>query len=127
MPRSNFHQLSDTTSAGQVTIIQPVWATAPSIHRAVESPVLRDLIAWHPDEPDLWFYCFGLGRPILGEDHYLDAIESGAPLKVFATPLDWLRAGGEGCVFLDDVESRWAVERAAEDDATVRDWWGAVA
>ena len=105
---------------GEIAAISPVWAAAPSIYRAVPRPHLRDLIAWHPAEPETWWYRLGIDRLILGEIHYLEAMETGCALPVFATPLDWLKAAGEGAVFLTDVEARWAAEREADDTAENR-------
>ena len=43
--------------AGIEMIIQPVWAgAAPSVFQAVETPVIFDLLAWHPDRPTQWWY-----------------------------------------------------------------------
>ena len=98
---------------GDVAAIQPVWACPPSIYNAVESPRLYDLIAWRPSVPETWWYRYGLGHPVIGEDLYLDAIETGGPLTVFSTPLEWLQAEGQGCVFLTNAEARWAAEGEA--------------
>ncbi len=45
---------------GRLHLVLPVWAgPAPNIFEAVERPVLLDLLAWHPDNPELWLYRVG--------------------------------------------------------------------
>ena len=64
----------------------------------------------------------------VGEDAIdLDAIGTGAPIKVFESPVAWLRGKGGGTCFLDDCEARWSVERYAEDEIALRAWWEAAA
>ena len=114
---------------GFPAIILAIWSPAPpSIYCAVDDPEIIDLIALRTDDPSRWWYRIGGPGLILGENHYLDAIGTGAQLKVFESPLAWLHDGCDGCVFLDDAEARWTNERLAEDDeAALREWWGAAA
>ncbi len=92
---------------------------------AVEDPELVDLIAFRTDDPGCWWYRNGELGLVLGEDRYLAAIEAGASLRLFDSPLAWLRGGCAGAVFLDDVEARWSAERCAEDAVALTDWWRA--
>ena len=113
---------------GFPAVILAVWDPAPpSIYCAVENPVIMDLIAFRTDAPATWWYRLDNLGLVLGEDRYLDATETGAPLKVFDSPLAWLRSNCDGTVFLDDVEARWTAERFAEDEAALQRWWGAAA
>ena len=96
---------------GRFHIITPVWAgPAPSIFEDVEHPILLDLLAWHPENPDTWFYRIGATGLFLGEHYYLAAIRSAKPFRAFATPLAWLQGDCAGAVFLDDAERRWRGE-----------------
>ena len=111
---------------GFPAIIVAAWSPAPpSIYCSVENPVILDLIALRLDQPETWWRRIGEPDLVLGEDHYLDATETAAPLKVFDTPLTWLQGGSDGAVFLNDVEARWAAERFAEDEVALQDWWRA--
>ena len=75
------------------------------------------------DDPGRWWYRLDEPGLILGEDRYLKAIDRDMPLKVFESPVSWLRGDCEGTCFLDDCEARWAMQRYAKDDAALRDWW----
>ncbi len=111
---------------GFPAVILAIWSPAPpSIYCAVEDPKTLDLIALRTDDPGRWWYRMGEPGLILGEDHYLAAVTEGVPLKVFDSPLDWLRGDCNGSVFLDDAEARWANERLAEDQVALQDWWRA--
>ncbi len=101
----------DLSPSGFPAVIQPCWrGCAPSIYQAMENPVLDELIAWCPAEPDLWFYRWGASWPALG-DHYIDdAHIDGDPLHCHLTPLDWLRGGCRGTVLLGIAEG-FAPER----------------
>ncbi len=101
---------------GRRHIVQPVWAgTAPSISAGVEeAPRLFDLLAWHPDAPDLWHYRVGRPGMVLGEDAYLEAVSAHRPINLHRSPLDWLAANCRGAVFLDDAACRWDADREAE-------------
>ena len=113
---------------GFPALILAIWSPAPpSIYCAVEDPKIVDLIALRTDDPGHWWYRLGEPGLILGEDRYLDAIERDMPLKVFESPVAWLRGDCNGSVILDDVEARWTNERLAEDQVALQDWWEAVA
>ncbi len=49
------------------------------------------------------------------------------PLKVFESPVAWLRGDCDGSVILDNAEARWTNERFADDDGALRAWWEAAA
>ncbi len=109
---------------GFPAVILAIWSpTPPSIYTAVESPVILDLLALRLDQPATWWYRLGEPGLFLGENHYLTAITCATPVKVFDSPLAWLRGGCDGAVFLDDVEGRWTAERFAEDEAALQRWW----
>lgn len=111
---------------GFPTLLLAIWSPAPpSIYCAVKCPEIVDLIAFRTDDLGRWWYRLGEPGLTLGENHYLNAIAEEAPLKVFDSPLAWLRGDCDGCVFLDDAEVRWTTERFAEDQAALKDWWKA--
>ena len=113
---------------GFPAVILPIWHPAPpSIYTIVESPEILDLLALRLDQPEAWWRRVGEPGLVLGEDQYLNAIATGAPLKVYDTPFAWLRGNCDGAVFLDDVEARWTTERFAEDEAALQAWWGTAA
>ncbi len=113
---------------GFPALIMAIWSPAPpSIHAVVESPEILDLVALRLDQPETWWRRVGEPGLVLGEDHYLDAIGTGAPIKVFESPVAWLRGKGGGTCFLDDCEARWSVERYAEDEIALRARWEAAA
>jgi hypothetical protein len=72
---------------------------APSIYNAVEHPVLLDLIAWTPAQPDLLYWRTGYGTE-LGTEH-IDASLSGAKIRLFPNVLEWLQADCQGAVLLE--------------------------
>ncbi len=111
---------------GFPVLIMAAWSPAPpSIYTAVENPVTTDLLALRLDQPETWWRRVGETGLILGEDHYLDAIETGAQITVFDSPLAWLRGNCAGACILDDLKARWSAERYAEDEAALADWWRA--
>ena len=91
------------------------------------APDILDLLAVRVDIPDRWWSRLGEAGLILGEDRYLAAVSEGEAVRVFDSPVAWLRGGCGGCVFLDDVEARWEMERQGEDAAALRQWWEAAA
>ena len=94
---------------GFPAIILAIWSPAPpSIYCAVENPKILDLLALRLDQPETWWRRVAEPGLVLGEDQYLDSIETGAPLKVFDSPLAWLRSGCQGSVFLDDADNEAA-------------------
>ena len=113
---------------GCPVLIMAIWSPAPpSIYTAVESPEALDLLALRLDQPETWWRRVGEPGLVLSEDRYLDATETGAPLKVFDSPPAWLQGGCDGVVLLDDAEARWTAERSAEDEAALQAWWGTAA
>ncbi len=84
---------------GFPVLIMAIWSPAPpSIYCAVEDPEIVDLIALRTDDRGRWWYRLGEPGLILGEDYYLDAIDYDMPLKVFESPVAWLRGDCDGCV-----------------------------
>ncbi len=111
---------------GFPAVILGIWhPAAPSIYTVVENPVIMDLLALRLDQPGTWWRRVGEPGLVLGEDRYLDAIDHDMPLKVFESPVAWLRGDGNGSVILDDVEARWTNERFAEDQVALQVWWRA--
>lgn len=76
--------------------------------RAYIQPVLSggaftdivDLVAWKPDRPNQWWTRCYSGVP-LGDDQLFTAEYWQKPMMLRATPLNWLRAGGDGVCILD--------------------------
>jgi hypothetical protein len=94
----------DFDHLGAPAIIQPVWrGPAPSIEYGVKHPVLADLIAWRPVEPDRCWYKWGCDTPALGDEFVEDAHVLG-PMFCHLTPLAWLRSGCRGTVLLEFAE-----------------------
>ncbi len=91
------------------------------------APDILDLLAVRVDTPDRWWSRLGEAGLILGEDRYLAAVSEGEAVRVFDSPVAWLQGDCGGCVFLDDVEARWEMERQGEDDVALRQWWEAAA
>jgi hypothetical protein len=76
--------------AGKWSVIQPV---------APEGDAILDLVAWHPCAPERWRLMTGQGEA-LGQREIELQQEVDGPLRVFATPLSWHRAGGRGVCLL---------------------------
>ena len=113
------------SDAGDVAIIQPVWAgPAPSIYEAVEDPRLDDLLAWRLEEPTRWHYRLGTPGAVLGADNLGLAHSQGWPICFELTPLDWLLGNCRGAVLLEVCEAHWRAEDEAEADAHGAAWWG---
>jgi hypothetical protein len=114
---------------GQWLATLPIYAPAPSSLQLVAAALLRhlypieaaeelavglagdyataliaeEIIAFPPDDPARWRVRTG-AVPLLGADAVLSALEAGEPLRIFATPLAWNRAGAAtapGCCVLD--------------------------
>ncbi len=101
----------------------PVWSgAAPGLFSDVEDPLLLDLLAFHPSQPEFWLYRIGAPGLILGEDIYCDALRSGAPFRAFTTPVDFLVNNCRGAVWLDDAERHWQGEREREEIDTLTAW-----
>lgn len=113
------------SNAGDVMLIQPVWAgPAPSIYQAVENPQLADLIAWHPEEPTRWHYRLGAPGAVLGADNLALAHGEGWPITFELTPLAWLLGNCRGGVLLETCEAHWRDLDDIEADARGGAWWG---
>ena len=78
---------------------------------------VSDLIAWHPASPANWRWRIG-DEPLLNLDNLERRWPGEGPLKIHATPLDFLRGGAEGVVILDWSASR-DIRRLAMEDAIV--------
>ena len=101
----------------------PVWSgAAPGLFSDVEEPLLLDLLAFHPSQPEFWLYRIGAPGLILGEDIYCDALRSGAPFRAFTTPVDFLVNNCCGAVWPDDAERHWQGEREREEIDTLTAW-----
>ncbi|WP_146214612.1 hypothetical protein [Azospirillum thermophilum] len=77
--------------------VVPVGASDPDTGMWAE---VWDLVAFNLAQPGRWWLRSGLAD-LLGEDHVEACAESGAPVQLVATPLDWLRAGGDAACVLD--------------------------
>ncbi|MCZ6588390.1 MAG: hypothetical protein O7B24_10660 [Alphaproteobacteria bacterium] len=111
--------------AGDVAIIQPVWAgPAPSIYQAVEHTQLADLIAWLPEEPTRWFYRLGAPGAVLGANNLELAHSEGWPITFELSPLAWLLADCRGAVLLEVCEAHWGGDDEAERGVLTAAWWG---
>ena len=78
---------------------QPGDGTLHVIMPVMEAGELIDLIAWRSSNPARWFWRTGLGWA-LGAD-YLSPRWDDDPVRLFATPLDWLAGAGKGICILD--------------------------
>ena len=92
---------------GRRAFIMPVYGPfrppkVPIADPADAAPI--DLLGWYSHRPGRWWRRRGVAI-ILGEW----AVELGEtydePVRVYRTPLDWLRAGGEGLVIVDWTEA----------------------
>lgn len=59
-----------------------------------------DLCAFNLARPGQWWLRSGLAE-MIGEDYVADCVETGAAVRLVATPLDWLRAAGRAACVLD--------------------------
>lgn len=91
--------LYDPDPDGRPAVILPVY---PLVQ--FEPSDVFDLVAFRPDRPTRWWLRQGLASIL--NPH---AVERAActfgkreSLKVWSTPLDWMRGGGEGIVILED-------------------------
>ena len=78
---------------------QPGDGPAHVIMPVQEEGELIDLVAWRSTNPARWLWRTGLGWA-LGTDYLLPRWDDG-PVHLYATPLDWLAAAGEGMCILD--------------------------
>jgi hypothetical protein len=96
---------------GSQAIVVPVW----------DQGHLTDLLAFLPDEPDLWMSRFGdpvlLGSSELErakrqlDEGYCGIVDPPAPpmLRVFSGPLAYLRGEGDGIVVLNPKRAAWRI------------------
>ena len=89
-PRGGFPGYWDLQADGRPAVVLPV----------LEGGALVDLVAWRTSAPEDWRLRTGHGL-VLGRDAMLEAEVAGGSLRVFATPLEWLRAECKGAVVLD--------------------------
>ena len=84
---------------------QPGEGSAHIVQPVMEDGELIDLVAWHTMRPERWWLRNGIGFA-LNPDNLgsLDRWGEGPPV-VHSSPLNWLRAGGEGSVILDWSDS----------------------
>jgi len=61
---------------------------------------LHDLVAFHTSEPGRWWTRTGT-VDLLGEAHVAELRLLGGPLRLYSTPLAWLRAGCAGACIID--------------------------
>jgi hypothetical protein len=94
---------------GQDMIILPVWLGPGPL--CDDDPILVDLIAFQVEQPDRWHYRDGKPGLVLGDDQLDDAIGHMCPIWLHENPIDWLRAGCQGAVVLEDAEHRHDRER----------------
>ena len=94
---------------GRDAIVLPAWHGVGPLY--LDSPVLADLLAFTVVQPSRWYYRLGEPGLVLGAEFLDHALTTGEPIRLFESPLAWLRSGGlGGSVLLDDAETR--VERA---------------
>ena len=93
---------------GALHVISPVYADGEII----------DLLAWRSGAPGNWAWRTGIGWA-LGSDMLLPRWDSD-PMRIFATPLEWLSAGGEGICILDwdapELDGLRALENIEADE-----------
>lgn len=106
--------LYEPDDAGVPAMIVPVcWPDNSNVFGQIFTlwPV-HDLIAFQTSRPASWHWRTGNGWALGG--HLLEDWQ-GEPVPVVATPLDWLRAGGEATCVLDwaDDSPAWPLLRMA--------------
>ncbi len=94
------------TNAAPLIVLPLYDGPIPSIYWPVNEPVLCDLIAWRPKEPEKWYYLTGDYPAFLGRIWAEEATFIHDTLNLFSTPLNWLRSDGNGSVVLD-----WSLAR----------------
>ena len=125
-------KLYEPDEAGMAAMIVPVcW---PEHFEAFGEIVtlwpMLDLIAFQTNRPATWYWRTGNGWALGG--HRLEDWR-GEPVPVVATPLDWLRTGGEAVCVLDwaDASPVWPLlrmvgELVVHDDLLARKLLGAI-
>lgn len=92
--------------AAEIIIEDGKWRRQFRGARAIIVPVVTrdevvDLIAFLPETPRSFWGFVTSPVATLGEDEIIRADIMREPLQVHECPLDWIRAGGLGCVILD--------------------------
>lgn len=99
----------EPSEEGKSHIILPVW----------EGQGVIDLVAFNPADPNRWYRRTGLA-PLLNADEISQPRWDSGVIDVWATPLDWLRAGGSGVVILD-YDDREIVRQLAQCETIITD------
>ena len=87
---------------GTVMLVQPVYAgPIPWIYDPVESPCLADIIAYSLHDPSRWYWRRGECGLVLGDENLERAELFHESVRLYRTPFDWLKAGGDGVCPLD--------------------------
>ncbi|WP_298196587.1 hypothetical protein [Novosphingobium sp.] len=98
--KDRIYQPSEDTSGNMALIVPACWPVDEpgfNVEWRTRWPVI-DLIALYLDQPSAWYWRRGTAWALGG--HLLEHWQ-GEPLPIVATPLDWLRAGGEAVCLLD--------------------------
>lgn len=94
-------EAADWAASANIIVTGNTWRPADEGRSAVIVPVMDgvvvDLVAWLPGKPDRWYLRRGTNS-VLGWHDLRHAIVYGRPIRVHATPFDWLLSGLEGCV-----------------------------
>ena len=77
---------------GRRAVVLPVWQS--------QAADIVDLVAFRPEAPKAFWLLTGHGV-MLGAASAIHADYYDEPLLIHETPLDWLKAGGDGAVILD--------------------------
>jgi hypothetical protein len=80
--------------SGELAVIVPI------VPLPAPDDDLVDLVAWRPSDARKWWLRRGVGS-LLNPGAVLHAEITREPLPVYSTPLQWLRAAGQGIVILD--------------------------
>lgn len=91
---------------GEPAFISPVHELRDGGRHLDPFPATADLLAWLPRKPKTFARWLGVAM-FLGEPYLRAAMEAGEAIRVYRTPLDWLRAGCAGVVILD-TRRAWA-------------------
>lgn len=86
---------------------QPAAVIEALLHDYQREPFTADLVAWPIHAPECFTTVMGLndGADVLGSVNMVQ--RGGAPLKVYRTPLAWLKAGCDGCCPLKPGARHW--------------------
>lgn len=89
------YSLYSPDEGGKPAYVQPVYY----------DDEIGDLVCWFADRPGRWYLHHGIAGA-LGEEQIERAAFMREPVKLFRTPLGWLRAGGVGACVLDRSRTR---------------------